>query len=152
MCYVWWCIAVHTECSFGTAHYFSYQRASSREKASLGVHEVYRFKSPCVLTQSHQGLCCLLEHCSVSSGSVNGHRQSWSECVNMQADLGLHCPCLAEGTFCMAQPDDPSAHISPCQLPCDILTILQFLADILKVKYKAKCFKFSALGFKWLII
>ena len=76
------------------------------------------------------GLCSLFIHSVVTNDSVSRKWRPWSDCVDVQADLGLQCPHICPKTCCgMARP------ISKCDqlilLPIMLLTALkQQLKDI----------------------
>ena len=42
--------------------------------------------------QSHTALCSTLIQSMVSNDSISGQRRTWSDCVDVQADLGRRCP------------------------------------------------------------
>ena len=49
--------------------------------------------------KSHPGICFPFIYSVVSNESVSGQRRPWSDCADAQADLGLCCPHMPEGTF-----------------------------------------------------
>ena len=48
---------------------------------------------------SKLGICSPLKHSSLSNDSVWVQRRPWSECANVQVDLGYRCPHMPEDTF-----------------------------------------------------
>ena len=49
--------------------------------------------------KSHPVICLPLVHCIVCNDSVSGRRRPWSDCADLQSDLGLWCPHMPEDTF-----------------------------------------------------
>ena len=49
------------------------------------------FRSSCTCGKCHPGLCYLFIHSVVSNDSVSGQWMPWSDCMDVQADLGLCC-------------------------------------------------------------
>ena len=49
--------------------------------------------------RSHPGIYPPLIHSLVSNDSVSGQRRTWSDCADVQADLGLRRSHMLEDTF-----------------------------------------------------
>ena len=66
--------------------------AMSCEKVPSSVPKMCGFTSSCTCTKFHLDYCSSLKHSIVYNDSVCGQWRPWSDCTDVQADLGLHCP------------------------------------------------------------
>ena len=57
------------------------------------------FRSSCACVKLHPGLCSTFKHSVVPNDSVSGQWRPWSDCANVQSDLGLRCPHMPADTF-----------------------------------------------------
>ena len=53
------------------------------------------------ISPTHQNLCPPLKHSILSNCSVNDQQTPWSDCSEVQSDLGLCCPHMLQRHFCM---------------------------------------------------
>ena len=56
-----------------------------------------RSSYPCAIY--HLSLCSPFIHFVVSNDLISGQSRPWSDCTDVQADLGLRCPHMPEDTF-----------------------------------------------------
>ena len=69
------------------------------EKVPMSFHKMCRFTSSCTCAKNHLSLYTSFIHSVVSSDSVSRQWRPWSNCMDMQADLGLCCPQMLEDMF-----------------------------------------------------
>ena len=72
---------------------------SSRENVPLSMRKMCRLRSSCTYSRYHLGLYSPFMQFVVSDDYVSGQWRPWSECVNVQADLGLYCPHMPDNMF-----------------------------------------------------
>ena len=65
--------------------------AASSEKVHSSMHKMCGFQSSCTCAKFHPDLCSPLIH---SNDSGSRQQRPWSDCMNVQSDLGLCCPFM----------------------------------------------------------
>ena len=77
-----------------------------QEESLYNLWGQWRFRSACTLMQSNQGLhwpctnsMTTTGYTSILNMCVDEHRRPGSDCLDVQADLGLYCLIMASGTF-----------------------------------------------------
>ena len=75
-----------------------YMGNAMRKSAFERAQKIRRFRSSWAYAKYHPSLCYPFIYSVVSNNTVSGPRRSWSACADAQADLGLHCPHMAEDT------------------------------------------------------
>ena len=73
--------------------------ATTGEKVSSNMPKMYRFRLSCTYAKYHTGLFSPFIHSVVFNDSFRGQWRPWSDCMDLQADLGLHCPHIPKDTF-----------------------------------------------------
>ena len=88
------CMWIHLQI-FG----YPYKWAPSSKKMPSNMHKMRRFISSCGCPMYHLGLCSPFIHSVVSNDSVSRQWRPWPDCMDPQADLGLHWLHIPEDTF-----------------------------------------------------
>ena len=80
-----------------------------QKKAPSNTRNMRWLRSSCECAKYQPGLCSPFMQSKESNDSVSGQWRPWSDCADAQADLGLRCPHMPEGTF-----SHGTAHIWAC--------------------------------------
>ena len=62
-------------------------------------HKTLSFRSSYTCTKYHPGFCSPFIHYVVSNDSISGQWRPWSDCMDAQAHLGLHCLHMPKDMF-----------------------------------------------------
>ena len=79
--------------------FWKHSWVASSERAPSNLRKMRRFRSSCAWAKYHPGLCSPFIHFIVYYNSGSRQWRPWSDCVDAQADLGLRCRHMPEGTF-----------------------------------------------------
>ena len=70
-----------------------------KRRVPSNMRKMHRFRISSACAKYHPALCSQFIHSVVFNISVRGHGRPWSDCMDVQADLGLRCPHMPEDTF-----------------------------------------------------
>ena len=107
---------------------WKYTWAASSENVPLSMRQMRSFSWFCACAKDNPGLRSRFLHSVVSSDSVSGQWKPWSDCTDVQADMGLRCPHMREDTF-----SHGTAHIT------QTLSIMSMLITIYTVWHSSSC-------------
>ena len=85
---------------------------ASSKKMPLSTCKMHRLSNVCA--KSHPCLCPFI-HSVVSNDSVSGQWRPWSDCMDVQIDLGFCCPHMSEDTFLQGTAQINSRQCNVCK-------------------------------------
>ena len=86
---------MYSTCCLKTLHQLGY----IKWKSAFEHGKMCSIRSSCMCTKYHPGLCSPFIHSVEYNDSVSRQWRPWSDCTDVQSDLGLCCPLMPEVMF-----------------------------------------------------